>query len=425
MKNYPVVLLVLFLFVTSCEGEPTDWHSTEESIRFNAKIEGTKTRASGTSWDAGDAIGIYLKSSDQALDLTINQHNAKYINENGSSLFTADNESETLYYPDDESFVDFIGYYPYVKDIVDFKYPIDVTDQSDLPNIDFMYSNNAKELNKKNQNVQMVFSHQLCKLVLNIEQFRKVDLSDIKIIISNIATKATFDLKTGKLSPAIEYGNIQLAGSKEESEVEAILLPETNVKDQELWFIIGEDEEMVYKYSLAGNLKVNSLNRSTSYTLNIKLFADEYQATPSGGITDWISGPVMDVIVEQTYESPPQIKGSKKSPYSVSEAIVNQGREGVWVEGFIVGGFTGSKTGSFTQDPFEARQSSLAIADQQNETIINAILPVELPTGKVRDALNISENPFNIGKKIVVRGNLERYYSAPGLKKPKEFTFTE
>lgn len=51
--------------------------------------------------------------------------------------------------------------------------------------------------------------------------------------------------------------------------------------------------------------------------------------------------------------------------------------------------------------------------------------PVELSTGKVRDALNISENPFNIGKKIVVRGNLERYYSAPGLKNPKEFTFAE
>ncbi|MDD4696565.1 MAG: fimbrillin family protein [Fermentimonas sp.] len=425
MKNYFIILLILSLFVTSCEGEPTDWHSTNESIRLNAKIEDTKTRASGTSWDAGDAIGIYLKSSDQALDSTIIQHNAKYINENGSSLFTADNESETLYYPDDESLVDFIGYYPYVEDIVDFKYPIDVTVQSDLPNIDFMYSNNAKDLNKTTKNVQMVFSHQLCKLVLNIEQFREVDFSDIKIIISNTATKATFDLKTGKLSPAIEYGNIQLAGNKDRNEVEAILLPETNVKDQVLWFIIGEEEEMVYKYSLAGNLKVNSFNRSTSYTLNIKLFADEYQATPAGGITDWISGPVMDVIVEQTYESPPQIKGSKKSPYTVSEAIVNQGREGVWVEGFIVGGFTGSKTGSFTRDPYEARRSSLAIADQQNETNINAILPIELPTGKVRDALNISENPFNIGKKIVVRGNLERYYSAPGLKNPKEFTFAE
>ncbi|HHX32226.1 MAG TPA: hypothetical protein GX712_06520, partial [Bacteroidales bacterium] len=44
--------------------------------------------------------------------------------------------------------------------------------------------------------------------------------------------------------------------------------------------------------------------------------------------------------------------------------------------------------------------------------------------GKVRDALNILDNPSNIGRKIKVKGNLEKYYSAPGLKNPKEFTFS-
>ena len=130
-------------------------------------------------------------------------------------------------------------------------------------------------------------------------------------------------------------------------------------------------------------------------------------------------------MLEQTDESPPQIKGSKESPFSVSEASANQGIKGAWLEGYIVGGFTGSKVGSFTRDPEKARQSSLAIADQQNETNVNAIFPVELPAGKVRAALNILDNPSNIGKKIIIRGNLERYYSAPGLKNPKEFTFAE
>jgi hypothetical protein len=424
MKNCYQFLLVLLL-ITSCEGKTTDWNIPKESIQFSTKIEGVKTRAFNTSWNAGDAIGIYMTEGSLSINPAIYKHNTKYLTESGSPIFTAENESEALYYPDDESLVDFISYYPYRENIADLKYPINLTEQSDLSKIDFMYSNNAKDLNKATKNVPLVFSHQLSKLVLNIEQFSTVNPSDLKIIITNTGIKGTFDLKKGKLSPPTEYGNIQFADSKDGKEVEAILMPETEIKDQELWFIIGEDDELVYKYSLATNIPESKFYKSTKYKLNIKIYAEEYQAEPVGGITDWISGPVIDVVLDQTDETPPHVKGSKKSPFSISEAIVNQGREEVWVEGYIVGGFTGSKVGSFTTDPYLARQSNIAIADHKNETNLNAILPVELPAGKVRAALNISENPFNIGKKIIVRGNLQRYYSAPGLKNPKEFTFAE
>lgn len=425
MKIKFILLLSLCLFIASCEGEPTDWNITGERVRITAKIEETKTRASNTTWDPGDAIGIYMKDVGSALSSTINRNNAKYVNENGSSVFTAANESHALYYPEDGSKVDFIGYYPYRENISGFKYPIDLTVQSDLSKIDFMYSDNATNLYEEFKSVPMIFSHQLCKLVLNINHSNSIDMSDISIIITNTGTNAEFDLNTGTLSSATKFGNIQLNANKNTGTVEAILMPEEDTSDQELWLIIGVDKEMVYKYSLSSNLPSNALVKSTLYTLNIDLFSREFKATPVGGINDWISGPIVDVILEQTQELPPIIKGSKKSPFTVPEAQINQGVKGVWVEGYIVGGFTGSKVGSFTLDPCTARTSSVAIANMQNVTNINELLPVELPAGKIRDALNIFDNPTNKGKKIIIRGSLEKYYSAQGLKSPVEFMFIE
>jgi hypothetical protein len=48
-------------------------------------------------------------------------------------------------------------------------------------------------------------------------------------------------------------------------------------------------------------------------------------------------------------------------------------------------------------------------------------MPVELPTGSIRDALNLVSNPGNLNKQVLIKGDLTTYYSAPGLKNPKEF----
>ncbi len=421
MKIRYTLILPLFLFIMSCEGEPTDWNITREGIQIIADIERTKTRVSNTVWDSGDAIGIYMKDAGSTLSSTINRNNAKYINDNSTSIFTAANESQELYYPEDGSSVDFIGYYPYRDNIVGFEYPIDLTVQTDLSKIDFMYSDNAKDFNEESQNVLMTFSHQLSKLIININHSNSIDLNRISIIITNTATKASFDLNTGLLLPATKFGNIELSIDEESKSVSAILMPESDLSEQELWLIIGENEEKIYKYSFNSSFPVNTLEKSTLYTFNIDISSGEIKVNPVSNITDWINGPIVDVVLEQTHELPPTIKGTKKSPFSISEAQANQEKKGVWVEGYIVGGFTGSKVGSFVNDPSSVRQSSLAIAEQQNETNINEILPVELSAGKIRDALNIFENPSNLGKKIIIRGDLERYYSAPGLKNLKEF----
>ena len=423
MKIDLLYLSLLCLIIVSCEGETISWEQTDNQVNFSAYIEGVKTRATNDMWHKSDEIGVYMKDVGKPLSGTNFNHNAKYINSNGNNSFIPATEDDALYFPDDGKSVDFIAYYPYRNVINDFKYPIDVSSQINLPDIDFMYSNNATDIRKDKGEVGLSFSHQLCKIVIKIRGYGTNNLSDLSVVLTNVGTKAMFDLNTGKLQPATDFDDVELPVNNE-GIIEAILLPEDDLSKKELWLIFDGDESKAYRFSLGDEKDISSFQKSTLYTYNISINEDDMAKSVHGSITDWLEGPIVDVVAEQTTQAPPSIKGSKSSPYSIAEAQTNQGKKDVWVYGYIVGSFTGTSVKSFTSDASAARHSVIAISDTKYEVNTDAILPVELPAGKVREALNILNNPSNIGRKIKIKGNLEQYYSAPGLKGPKEFAFS-
>lgn len=423
MRNKLLYLSLVCLIIASCEGEPISWESTHNLVNFNANIEGVTTRASNDTWHKNDEIGVFMKDVNKPLAGTTFNHNAKYINNTGNNSFTPATEDDALYFPSDDKSVDFIAYYPYREVINDFKYPIDVSSQVNLPDIDFMYSNNAKDINKEKGEVGLSFTHQLCKIVIKIRGYGSNNLSDLSVMITNVGTKAMFDLNTGTLQPATVFEDVELTVNKE-GLIESILLPDEDISQKELWLIFDGDESIAYKYSFGSEKNISSFQKSTIYTYNITVNEDDMAQSVQGSITDWLEGPVVDVVAEQTQQTPPSIKGSKSSPYSIAEAQTHQGKKDVWVYGYIVGSFTGNSVKSFTSDASTAKHSVIAVSDTKHDVNTDAILPVELPSGKVRDALNILNNPSNVGRKVKIKGNLEKYYSAPGLKSPKDFTFS-
>lgn len=420
------VLILLCVIFYSCEGDTIDPDKAGRPLRLQAEIGGLKTRVSGSSWERDDAIGIYMVKTGQPLNASALKQNVKYLT-TGSSSFNAANEGEEIILPFDESSVDFISYYPYREEITNLSYLIDLSNQSVQADIDLMYSDNAKGFNSKNPNVLMQFSHQLSKIVLNIEHSNNFDLKDLAVVISNAGSHATFDLATGNISSTISRGNIELRVDPDGSFAEAILLPEENLSGIELWFIIGEEAE-VYKFSLADALEIASFEKSTKYTYNVTLFADETIAITDGTITGWIESPAANVIADRTDDEPPIIKGSKKTPFSIAEAQGNVGRTNVWVEGYIVGYFSSSTINSFSTDFSNneaVSQSNLALADNPNETDITRIVPVQLGSGAIRNALNLRDNPDNFNKEVKVRGDLAIYLSAPGVRDIKAYEFID
>lgn len=111
---------------------------------------------------------------------------------------------------------------------------------------------------------------------------------------------------------------------------------------------------------------------------------------------------------------------------TVSEAIANNSGTAT-VEGYIVGTVKGGSGASISyqfEGPF-TQDTNLAIADSPTETDKTKIMPVQLPSGEVRNGLNLKTNSDNLGKKVQITGDLTAYFSVPGHKNAKSFSFVD
>lgn len=100
---------------------------------------------------------------------------------------------------------------------------------------------------------------------------------------------------------------------------------------------------------------------------------------------------------------------------TVSQALSSIGAEEVWVSGYIVGGDLTSSSASF-DPPFTSR-TNIVLGPRSSTDDRDACLSVNLPSGSVRDGLNLVDNPSLLGRKVYIKGNIvESYYGMPGLK---------
>ncbi|SES00245.1 DUF6359 domain-containing protein [Psychrobacillus sp. OK032] len=104
---------------------------------------------------------------------------------------------------------------------------------------------------------------------------------------------------------------------------------------------------------------------------------------------------------------------------TVGEAIANNTGTAT-VKGFIVG-IANSGTSYDQEAPFTVA-TNVGLADSPNETVASKIIPVQLPTGVIRTALNLKDNPGLFKAEVTITGSLEVYFSVPGLKGASAFT---
>ncbi|MFK3961552.1 endonuclease [Guptibacillus hwajinpoensis] len=103
--------------------------------------------------------------------------------------------------------------------------------------------------------------------------------------------------------------------------------------------------------------------------------------------------------------------GTSSSPFSVNQGIANQGSTGS-VEGYIVG--KPVSTSSVTTSDF-SDDYAIAIADQVNETNVNEMLFVQVPS-TFRSDFGLQSNPSLLGETVVVSGSLTDYFAHTGVK---------
>lgn len=113
----------------------------------------------------------------------------------------------------------------------------------------------------------------------------------------------------------------------------------------------------------------------------------------------------------------PTTDGTASNPYSVTDALAATSGTGVYVKGYIVGCVNDKSISSASFDSSNlTSQTNILIAASANETDVNKCMPVQLPAGDVRTALNLKDNPSNYKQEVLLYGNIEKYFGVTGVK---------
>lgn len=111
--------------------------------------------------------------------------------------------------------------------------------------------------------------------------------------------------------------------------------------------------------------------------------------------------------------------GTEANPYTVADAKIAATGTNVFVKAFIVG-YVPDKVlnEAIFGDAASAASAptNILVAASADETNVTNCMPIQLPPGAIRTALNLKDNPGNLKQEVILCGNIENYFGATGLK---------
>lgn len=318
INRFLLGIIFTSLFFYACENEDDYSTSNPDPIEFASDISYrvNMTKAAGSSWSNEDKIGVFMKSEGSILsDQTIvdGASNMSYKT-SGNGIFVAETTADAIYFPQDNSKVDFIAYYPYRADIANYVYHVDISDQSNPENIDLLYSNNLAGVNGSNVNNSLTFTHQLSTIRFNISIISDdITLDDLTVTASGLKTKANFDLTNGNLSideSSTAIINLKTTINTNSAYAEAILLPDNGGSGRTVSFSLPSVATN-FKWTIPNETK---LEKGRKYTFNIKLDASGIVVEEDFG---WVETPRMRNLSDELMYVSHMMSDNKIRNYSM------------------------------------------------------------------------------------------------------------
>lgn len=260
------------------------------------------TRAAGTSWASGDAIGISGKSG------SVTYTNVKFVTNAGDGVFTADGGPGNDIYFQDRNDVEFTAYYPHSGTTGTrpdnggiLQHTFTDADQSATgqAKYDFLFARATG--NSSNPDVKFRFNHCMSRLVLSFLPGDGIaTLDDIEYKLSGMALQGTFNTLTGEaIATGDLSGMIQLTvpgNSAVELASPIILFPQQSDTDKTLTLTMrGTTYNATFKFKPnAENNNVRELASGYSYIYNVKINNTTMTITPAT-IAAWGNGGGEDI----------------------------------------------------------------------------------------------------------------------------------
>lgn len=117
--------------------------------------------------------------------------------------------------------------------------------------------------------------------------------------------------------------------------------------------------------------------------------------------------------------------GTEADPFTADDVIIMNpqskdtpaaGQADVWVKGYIVGYYDfDNKDNQWQFSGTSSITTNILIASSASETSADRIVAVKLPAGDIRNALNLSQNPGNYKKEVLLHGDILKYCGKPGV----------
>ena len=201
------------------------------------------TRVDDSGFCTGDVVGIYLVNydGDTPGTLMLEDNQADNVKFTLAEDDTWDSEYD-IYYKDDDTKVDFFGYYPYAQPSSIEAYPFEVakdqTKEAEHGQMatyeasDFLWVK-AENITPTENRVSMRFQHKMSSVRVRLVQgdgwADEAEFAAVKkeILVSNTIRKSTIDLATGEVTPT---GNVPLDGIipvKDGDAFRAIVVPQS------------------------------------------------------------------------------------------------------------------------------------------------------------------------------------------------------
>ena len=297
-------LLTLQGCVTDMLDTPTLNEISSPKVQISGNIDQQDaTRVDDNGFCANDAVGIYL---------------VNYNGETPGTLLLEDNQADNvkftytedevwvseydIFYKDNDTKVDFYGYYPYANPSAIDSYPFEVAKDQTTPAehdqmaayeaSDFLWAK-AEAITPTAAKVKMKFQHKMSSARVRFIQGEgwadEAEFAAVKkeVLVTNTIRKSTIDLSTGEVTPTGDKPLDGIIPVEDGGEFRAIVVPQTVAAGEEVLVITIDGHPRKY---VRGEDTEYLPGKITTFDLKIKKIANtgEYEVELVGvSITPW------------------------------------------------------------------------------------------------------------------------------------------
>lgn len=409
--------LVSAALFASCSSDDNDGiQFGKGGIQFNATINGSSSvsgnvsRATETSWEDGDNIGIFSENDGES---GFAASNVQYT-ATAAGVLTP--KGDGINYKDASTKTNFKAYYPYSDAASTGTVAVNVTDQSNQAKLDLLYASVSGKTSA-DQNVTLNFDHQLVKVVFNVTAGTGVSLDGLKTTLSGSLVSGKFDVATGLLTQEGNAQDIAFKVASDNKAAEAIILPLNSLNGTAVTFTTsdGSTGKVDLGTSLTTNsTQIKSFEKGKKYTIPVTLATKG--TTPgelavtfgNATINPWNNVVGDDITVDFGKGDTPTDQdgdGSKEKPYSVAQALTKTADAGkqAWVQGVIIGELNNDGTLALGKG---VGDFNVVLAPTADETDLAKCFVVKIAQ-EIRPQVGLKTVPSNLGRTVKLQGTFK------------------